>query len=64
MKVAPENIILYGRSLGSGPTCYLAEKEKVGGVILHAPLMSVYRVIMQTLRFTLPTDMFPNIDRV
>jgi len=35
-----ENIILYGRSLGSGPSCYLAErlsKEKiqVGGLVLQ-----------------------------
>lgn len=29
--VKPETIILYGRSLGSGPSCYIAEKRKVGG---------------------------------
>jgi hypothetical protein len=33
MNIRPENIILYGRSLGSGPSCYLAEKFKVGGYI-------------------------------
>ena len=31
MFLKPENIILYGRSLGSGPSCYLAEKYPVGG---------------------------------
>ena len=32
--VKPETIILYGRSLGSGPSCYLAEKRNVGGYII------------------------------
>lgn len=29
--VAPSNIVLWGRSLGSGPTCYLAEKQSKKG---------------------------------
>jgi len=29
--IDPKTIILYGRSLGSGPTCYLAEHHVVGG---------------------------------
>ncbi len=38
--VAPENIVLYGRSLGSGPSCYLAERlqsenVRIGGLILQ-----------------------------
>ena len=64
----PENIILYGRSLGSGPSCYLAEKLslqgiRIGGLILQSPLMSVFRVAFN-FRFTLPGDMFPNVDRI
>jgi dienelactone hydrolase len=31
MNIQPDNIVLYGRSLGGGPSCYLAEKYKVGG---------------------------------
>ncbi|GBG26185.1 Monoacylglycerol lipase ABHD12 [Hondaea fermentalgiana] len=62
--ISPRNIILWGRSLGSGPTCYLAEKQsKKAGVILQSPLMSVYRVAFH-FRFSLPGDMFCNIDRV
>ncbi len=35
----PEDIILYGQSVGSGPTCHLAAKTpKLGGVVLHSPL--------------------------
>jgi len=62
----PEQIVLYGRSLGSGPSCYLASKtakegQSVGGVILQSPLLSAYRVAFD-FRFTMITDKFPNID--
>ena len=30
-KIDPKSIVLYGRSLGSGPSCFLAEKYEVGG---------------------------------
>ena len=63
LNVDANRIILYGRSIGSGPSCYLAEKYEVGGVILHSPIMSALRVVFN-LRFTLPFDKFPNIDRV
>ena len=54
---------MYGRSIGSGPSSYLAEKYDVAGVILHSPLMSALRVLFN-LRWTLPFDKFPNIDRM
>ena len=63
LNISPDNIILYGRSIGSGPSSYLAEKYDVAGVILHSPLMSALRVIFN-LRWTLPFDKFPNIDRM
>lgn len=58
----------YGRSLGSGPTCQLAEElakdgVKLGGVMLQSPLASAFRVAFN-FRFTLLGDLFPNIDRV
>ena len=64
----PENIVLYGRSLGSGPTLYLAEKtakegRSIAGVILQSPILSVYRVAFN-FRFTMVGDRFPNIDRI
>ncbi len=67
-KVVPKRIVLYGRSVGSGPTCYLGERlskegTPVGGLILQAPILSIYRVVLP-LRFTLCGDMFPNVDRV
>jgi pimeloyl-ACP methyl ester carboxylesterase len=56
----PEQIVLYGRSLGSGPSCYLASKtaregSSVGGVILQSPLLSAYRVAFD-FRFTMVGD--------
>lgn len=63
--------MLYGRSLGSGPSCHLAAGSAqnedpsaggpVGGVILHAPFLSVYRIVLET-GCTVYGDKFPNID--
>jgi fermentation-respiration switch protein FrsA (DUF1100 family) len=62
----PEQIVLYGRSLGSGPSCYLAAKtakegRSVAAVILQSPLLSAYRVAFN-FRFTCIGDKFPNVD--
>jgi hypothetical protein len=38
-------VILYGQSVGSGPTCYLAAKRVCAGVVLHSPIMSGMRVL-------------------
>lgn len=58
-----ENIILYGQSLGSGPTCHLAALHRVAGVVLHAGLMSGLRVIKETPK-TRFFDIFANVDLV
>lgn len=73
LKVPAQNIVLYGRSLGGGPSCFMAagasqsEDESlggpVGGVILHAPFLSVYRIVVDT-GCTVYGDKFPNIDYV
>ena len=62
LNIPSYQIILFGRSIGSGPSCYLAEKYNVGGLMLHAPLMSIIRVVFTNLRWTLSFDKFPNID--
>jgi pimeloyl-ACP methyl ester carboxylesterase len=66
--ISPHQICLYGRSLGSGPSCYLAEKTSktnrpIAGLILHSPFSSVYRVVVD-FGFTMVGDQFPNIDRI
>ena len=67
--IPPIRVVLYGRSVGTGPTCYLAEKLcrkniEIGGVILHSPFISVYRVVADC-GFSLSClgDMFPNIEK-
>jgi len=42
--VAPEDIILYGESLGSGIAVQLAAEKPVGGIILDAPYTSIVDV--------------------
>jgi abhydrolase domain-containing protein 17 len=76
LHVPAQNIVLYGRSLGSGPSTHLAaqtaliakegaeygsEDGPVGGLILHAPFLSVFRVVLDT-GCTLIGDKFPNVD--
>merc|ERR1719450_2077017 len=45
LKVAYEQVILFGRSIGSGPAIYLASRFPVGGLILVAAFASVREVI-------------------
>lgn len=56
----PEKIIMWGRSLGTGPSLYLASREKVGGLILETPFLSAFR--SATGITMLPWDRFRNVD--
>ena len=58
-----QDIILYGQSLGSGPTLHLASKHTVRGIILHSALMSGLRVIRDVDK-TSWYDIFPNVDTI
>lgn len=60
--VRSEDILLYGRSIGSGPTVQLAAKEPVGGVILASPFTSAFghKAWMQLL----PMDWFRNYEHI
>lgn len=62
--VDPSKIIIFGRSIGSGPAVYCASTRRVGGLVLIAPITSAVRVPLKKLNVTLPfIDTFPNIDR-
>ena len=70
LNIPAHQIVLYGRSLGSGPSCYLAaetsvadDEETVGGLILHAPFLSVFRIVLES-GCTLMGDQFPNVDYI
>ncbi|KAG9154658.1 hypothetical protein Leryth_021150, partial [Lithospermum erythrorhizon] len=44
--ISQENIILYGQSVGSGPTLHLAAKlPRLRGVVLHSAILSGIRVM-------------------
>lgn len=62
--INPENIILYGQSIGTVPTVDLASRFEVGAVILHSPLMSGMRVAFPLIKRTCCLDVFTSIDKV
>lgn len=61
--VPAEQIVLYGWSLGSGPSVNLATKAPVKGLVLQSAMSSVFRVALP-VQVTLPGDMFANIDKM
>jgi len=56
-------IITMGKSLGSGPTIWLASRRKVSGMIIQSGFSSIYNVYLQG-KNAMPNigDMFPNAD--
>lgn len=51
MLVSPENIVLYGRSLGSGPSTYLANKlsaqgVRIGGLVLQVGTLAIVAIFL------------------
>lgn len=56
-------VIPYGRSIGTAPSIHLAMNFAVRGLILQSPMVSIYRIPFR-LRFTLPGDVFANIDKI
>ena len=62
LKVPPESIIAYGRSVGAGPTLDLASRKALGGVILESAFVSAFRVVSHWP--LLPWDKFPNLRNI
>lgn len=61
-----QDVILYGQSLGSGPTLDLAAREEsIAGVVLHAAFASGLRQVRPGGRY-FPSwfDIFPNSERI
>ena len=61
-RLDPADILVYGHSLGSGPSLYLATRHPVGGLVLEGAFTSAFRVL--TRWSVLPFDRFPNLSRV
>ncbi|CAA7033092.1 unnamed protein product [Microthlaspi erraticum] len=59
-----EDLILYGQSVGSGPTLYLASRlKRLRGAVLHSAILSGIRVLYP-VKITFWFDIFKNIDRI
>lgn len=59
--VAPENVIVYGYSLGGGPATCLAAENKVGGLVLQSTFASAFSVRSAWVAKVLaPFDVFNN----
>ena len=58
LKVPPERVIIFGKSVGSGPAVHIAAIRPVGALILQSPFLSAFRVLTRIPM--LPFDKFPN----
>jgi len=70
--VSPGDIVLYGRSIGSGPTCDLASRlgcrDAIAGVILQSPIYSWASVVLgcgwKRTWLAKPFDIFRNYEKL
>ncbi len=60
--VKPEEMIVVGRSVGSGPAVELAANSRVAGLVLISPFTSAFRVMTRVK--LLPFDHFDNVAKV
>ncbi|MDY7020835.1 MAG: alpha/beta hydrolase [Cyanobacteriota bacterium] len=62
LKIPPDQIIVYGRSVGGGPSVDLASRQPVGGLVIESSFISVFRVVTHIRLF--PVDKFPNLAKI
>lgn len=60
--IPASRIVLFGRSVGSGPSTHLAASETVGGLILENAFTSAFLVVTRVA--LLPFDRFPNLKNI
>ena len=58
LKTTPDRIVIFGRSVGTGPATYIAARRPAAGLILQSPFVSAFRVLTRVP--LLPFDKFPN----
>ncbi|XP_024008287.1 uncharacterized protein LOC18991847 isoform X2 [Eutrema salsugineum] len=62
--VDQEDLILYGQSVGSGPTLHLASKlPRLRGVVLHSGILSGLRVLCH-VKFKFCCDIYSNVNKI
>jgi fermentation-respiration switch protein FrsA (DUF1100 family) len=62
LKIAPEKIIIHGRSLGAAVSIDLVYRKKCGGLIVESAFVSAFRVLTRYSIF--PFDKFQNLDKI
>ncbi|EEF38852.1 alpha/beta hydrolase domain-containing protein 17B [Ricinus communis] len=63
-EIKQEDLILYGQSVGSGPTLHLASRlKKLRGIVLHSAILSGIRVLYP-VKMTFWFDIYKNIDKI
>jgi fermentation-respiration switch protein FrsA (DUF1100 family) len=62
LKIPPSRLVLYGRSVGSGPATDLASRVPVGGLVLESAFVSAFRVLTRVS--VLPFDRFHNLRHI
>ncbi|KAI3420386.1 Alpha/beta hydrolase domain-containing protein aho-3 [Globodera pallida] len=64
-QIPPEQVILYGQSIGTVPSVDLASSNsRVAGLVLHSPLLSGMRVAFPGTQRTWCCDAFPSIEKI
>ncbi len=58
LRVPPEQVIVLGRSVGSGPAVHIATKRPIGALVLQSPFVSAFRVLTRIP--LLPFEKFNN----
>ncbi|MGB3191751.1 alpha/beta hydrolase [Lyngbya sp. PCC 8106] len=62
LNIPPHEIIVYGRSVGGGPSVDLASRQPVGGLIIESSFVSIFRTVTPIPLF--PFDKFPNLAKI
>jgi len=62
LKIPPSRLVLYGRSVGSGPATDLAARVPIGGLVLESAFVSAFRVLTKVS--LLPFDRFHNLRHI
>lgn len=62
MGYSSEKIIIWGRSVGSGPATELALQQKAKTLVLESPFSSTFRVVTKVA--ILPFDRFDNLSKI
>ena len=62
LRIPPSRLVLYGRSVGSGPATDLAARVPIGGLVLESAFVSAFRVLTKVT--LLPFDRFDNLRHV